>query len=348
MVNVRKLDYEKYKGKRLINDIVNNEGELLIPSYTVLNEEHIELLEDHHDSLIGDSLRTMDVTPYGKLTISDNDKLIDDIVARLQAIFETIRRQKTIPLADIRNHIVPNIHQLLKQPSLLAFLAALHTKGDYVYRHSFAVGSISALIGKWLNFQENELLQLTTAAVIHDVGKMLIPEAILNKPGKLTAAEEDTMKSHTFLGYELIKNTIGASHRQALAALQHHERLDGKGYPLSISGEKIDLFSRIISVADAFHAMASQRVYSTSLPFYEILLQIEQDSHTSYDPTIVRVLVEKVMQSTVGYHAILTDGSLGKIVHFNTQHPKHPLIQIDNQFVDLSMTPTLKIEQIIM
>lgn len=347
MVNSQKLDFNQYHGKRVINDILNIDGELLVPSFTVLNTEHIQLLEQHHDALMNEQLEVMDVVPYGKLTVSENDKLIDGLVARLQHIFQEIHSNRTIPLADIRNHIVPSIQQLVKQPSLLSFLAALHTKEDYVYRHSFAVGAISTLIGKWLNFQDNELLQLTTAAVIHDVGKMQIPDAVLNKPGKLTTAEEDTMKSHTFLGYELIKNTIGTNHRQALAALQHHERLDGKGYPLGAAGGQIDLFARIVSVADAFHAMASQRVYSTSLPFYEILSQIEQDTYTKFDPNIVRVLVDKVMQSTVGYKAILTDGTLGKIVHFNTQHPKHPLVQVDDQFLDLSINPSLKIEQII-
>lgn len=347
MVSSRKVDFEKYNGKRLSHDLFNVDGELLIPAYTILNAEHIQLLEQQQDTLSDVKLEVMDVVPYGKLTVSENDKLIDGIVMRLQHIFQTIRSDRTIPLADIRSHIVPSIHQLTNQSSLLSFLAALHTKGDYVYRHSFAVGSIAALIGKWLSLQDNELLQLTTAAVIHDVGKMQIPDAILNKPGKLTAAEEETMRSHTFLGYELIKNTIGTNHRQALVALQHHERLDGKGYPLGAAGGQIDLFSRIVSVADAFHAMASQRVYSTSLPFYEILSQIEQETYTKFDPQIVRVLVDKVMQSTVGYKAILTDGTLGKIIHFNAQHPKHPLVQVDDRFIDLSMVSSLKIEQII-
>src|SRR5690606_28020956 len=102
-------------------------------------------------------------------------------------------------------------------------------------------------------------------------------------PGKLTDEEYAIMKKHTIYGYEILNDTVGISHRQALVALQHHERMNGSGYPMGIKRDNIDLFSRIVAVADIFHAMTSNRVYRTHSPFYEVLTEMEERSeeHTS-------------------------------------------------------------------
>lgn len=145
----------------------------------------------------------------------------------------------------------------------------------------------------------------------------------------------------------MIKETVGTNHRQALVALQHHERQDGTGYPLGIRADKIDFFSRIVAVADVFHAMTSKRTYRNASPFYEILKQMQQDAYGALDPRIIGLFLNKVMQSLIGNEVLLTDGRTGSIVMIKPHDPFHPLVRIEEAFLDLSKEPTLHIEQVI-
>ncbi|WP_309121772.1 HD-GYP domain-containing protein [Paenibacillus sp.] len=285
--------------------------------------------------------------PYAETGASVRSRMIDEAVLEAGRLFEEVRATKGIPLADLRRNVIPMIQEAISGDTpLFGLFSALQAKDDYTYRHHFAVGAIASLIGKWVGLERQEQLQLTTAALLHDVGKMLIPEDVLNKPGKLTADEYTVMKSHTVMGYELLKRTVGLTHRQALVALQHHERLDGSGYPFGVTENKIDGFSRIVSVADMFHAMTSKRVYRDPSPFYEVLFQMERDTFGMLDPAITRLFVEKIMHSLIGQSVLLTDGREGVIVMVNVQEPLHPLIQIGSSFVDLSKESSVYVKQI--
>ena len=197
-----------------------------------------------------------------------------------------------------------------------------------------------------MGLDQQQLLQLTVAGLLHDVGKMLIPETILNKPGKLTYQEFIIMQKHTIYGYEILKETIGVTHRQALVALQHHERMDGSGYPMGIKGDKIDLFSRIVAVADVFHAMTSRRVYQDQFPFYKVVSEIERSMFDSLDPAISIVFIEKIMSALIGSSILLSDGRAGKIVMVPKNYPTRPLIQVGEEFIDLTIHSDLQIEKI--
>ncbi|PYI54048.1 HD-GYP domain-containing protein [Paenibacillus flagellatus] len=273
--------------------------------------------------------------------------LVDEAVARARRLFEEVRATKKIPLAELRKELIPIVHEAADGNQAIRLFASLQGKEDYTYRHLVAVGAISNLIGKWMGLGRQELLQLTTAALLHDVGKMAIPPSILNKPDKLTEEEYALMKNHTVLGYELIKETVGASHRQALVALQHHERMDGSGYPFGITGPNIDLFSRIVAVADLFHAMASERVYRHPSPFYEVLSQMGKDAFGTLDPVVTRLFVEKTMSGLIGYPVRLTDGSEGIVLLIHTYDPTRPLVRTEDRFVDLSKDGSVQIAQIL-
>lgn len=273
--------------------------------------------------------------------------VIDESVIVIEEVFREIRRTNKVPLLDIRRQMIQMIHQTVEQPNLFEILASLQCKDDYTYRHIIGVAVMATLIGKWLGVKGPELMQLTMAATIHDVGKAKIPVEILNNPGKLTKDEFALFKKHTIFGYQMIKETVGTNHRQALVALQHHERQDGSGYPLGVGADKIDLFSRIVAVADVFHAMSSNRSYRTASPFYETLNQMQQNAFGALDARIIHILMNKIMQSLVGNDVILTDGRTGSIIMINTLDPIRPLVRVEESFVDLSKQTALHIEQVV-
>ncbi len=332
-------------GKRLKQDIYNHHGFQLLPAFTILHPQHIRLLKIH-----GIELTENDVFPAEQNDCSPDSEYaqaVERMVAQMRDIFQEIRYSKKIPLADIRKEMIPVIHQGSEPSNLFGLLSSLQVKDDYIYRHHIGVAMIATLIGRWLHMQESELLQLSTAALLHDVGKIRIPQEILNNPDKLTEEEFEIMKKHTLFGYELIKGTVGTSHRQALVALQHHERMDGRGYPFGLKQDKIDFFSRIVMVADVFHAMTSNRVYRTPSPFYRILKEIGRNAFGVFDAKIVHVFLNKIMESLVGREVMLTDGRKGRIVMINSFDPTHPLVRVEEHFLDLSKNADAGIDRIL-
>jgi putative nucleotidyltransferase with HDIG domain len=332
-------------GKRSIRNVYSSSGVLLVPASEVITREHMQILAKH--GIVLTDRDVADVGPYAAAESYRHQRMIDEAVMQVGQIFEEIRETQKIPLAELRNGILPIVHEACNGPDLFGLFAALQSKDDYTYRHNIAVGAIASLIGTWMGLDRQELLQLTTAALLHDVGKMFIPLDILNKPTRLTAEEYAQMKNHTVLGYEVLKETVGISHRQALVALQHHERMDGSGYPFGLGQDRIEKFSRIVAVADVFHAMTSTRVYRTPSPFYKVLFQMEKDAFGALDPVITRLFIGKIMNDLIGRSVMLTDGSEGKILMVQPGDPTHPLIQVGSGFVDLSKDFSVHIQQIL-
>src|SRR5690606_5439508 len=261
-------------------------------------------------------------------------------------IFDEIRETKQLPLPEIQR-FVPSLLEVAEQSDLFRLLSSLQAKDDYTYRHNIGVGVISAMLGKWLHLNEQDLSALTLAATLHDVGKMNIPLEIINKPGKLTDVEYKLMQKHTVFGFEMIQNTPGTSRDEALVALQHHEREDGSGYPHGIFGNRIHPLSKIVAVADVFHAMTSRRAYKAAAPFYAILREMDDGRFGEFDPKAISVFIEKMMQSLVGNYVRLTDLREGLIVMIHPHDPIRPLVQIDNQFIDLSRVRRIEIQQVL-
>jgi HD-GYP domain-containing protein (c-di-GMP phosphodiesterase class II) len=149
-------------------------------------------------------------------------------------------------------------------------------------------------MGEVLDFDKEDMDELSYAAVLHDIGKIAIPDAILGKPAKLTEEEFEIMKTHTTKGYEILKS---ADQYTDLAkyALTHHEKFDGTGYPNGTKGEDIPLISRIIAIADAYEAMTADRPYRKAQPLSFALDQLNKYKGKQFDPKLVDLFVDKVI-----------------------------------------------------
>ncbi len=142
---------------------------------------------------------------------------------------------------------------------------------------------------------ERQANLLKQASFMHDVGKIGIPDAILNKPGKLTAEEYDQVKNHTTVGHSILKNSKrDIMQTAAVVSLQHHERWDGRGYPQGLAGEEIHLFGRITALADVFDALFNKRVYRDSLPLEEVISILEQEKGRQFDPELTELFMNNI------------------------------------------------------
>lgn len=174
---------------------------------------------------------------------------------------------------------------------IASLMQALEEKTRETTAHSDRMGELSRQLAEKLGLPASELYDIPLLAALHDIGKIGIPEHVLNKPGPLTPAEWEVMKKHSEIGYRIASTTVELAH-VAESILHHHERWDGTGYPLGLSGDDIPMIARIISVVDAYDAMTHHRAYRAALTHDEAIKNIELGSGTQFDPRVVRAFLE--------------------------------------------------------
>lgn len=196
-----------------------------------------------------------------------------------------INRQK----AEL-NHRNKQIEKMSLQ-MMQTLCTTIEAKDEYTRGHSHRVAEYSALIAKELGWDSKDILNLKYAAHLHDIGKIGIPDTVLNKPTKLTAEEYAVIKEHPVIGAEILKN-ITIVKDAAKVARHHHERYDGTGYPDGLSGEDIPLQARIVAVADSYDAMSSKRIYRNALSPDAIIREIEKGKGTQFDPELADIFLK--------------------------------------------------------
>ena len=179
----------------------------------------------------------------------------------------------------------------------------------------------TALLAYKLGMNKNEIEDIHSIALLHDIGKLGIPDSILNKPGKLTNEEYQVMKNHTVIGGNILKD-MSMLKDIDLGAKYHHERYDGKGYPDGLKGEQIPYIARIISVADAFDAMTSDRVYRKHLDSIIVINELEKGKSTQFDPVIADAMLSLIKSEKIkmNYNALLEEIDLAE--NLNELYPE--------------------------
>lgn len=228
-----------------------------------------------------------------------------------------------------------------KQTTLDVFdmLHNMRQVNDSTYAHSLNVAIISRIIGKWLHFSNEELDTLTLAGLLHDIGKTKIPDEVLNKDGKLTDEEFQMIRNHPKYGYDILKSKPLNSHIKK-AALMHHERCDGSGYPMGLTMEEIDDYALIIAIADVYDAMTAARSYRAPLCPFEVIAEFEKDGLQKYKPKYILTFLENIANAYQNNRVMLSDGTSARIVLLNHRRLSKPLVQLDDgACIDLEKSP---------
>jgi energy-coupling factor transport system substrate-specific component len=207
------------------------------------------------------------------------------------------RMRRTLKLHEKELELVRNQIEMGNQ-TILAIAKTVDAKDVNTSRHSQRVSDYSVMIAKELGQSEEECEILRKTALLHDIGKIGIPDSVLNKPGRLTDEEYEVMKSHVVKGAEILKDFTLIDHVWE-GALYHHERYDGRGYASGLKGEEIPLNARIIGIADAFDAMTANRVYRKKLDFDFVLNELQKGKGTQFDPNLVDIMLELIASGKV-------------------------------------------------
>jgi HD-GYP domain-containing protein (c-di-GMP phosphodiesterase class II) len=350
---IRKRVSQLKPGMVLGNDIFSDSGAVLLVRDTVLTDYIVGKLRDwlivDVDVVAGESRDEPEIKPAREY--SEEDRAFFDMythsVESIGILFQEMATGNKIPLREFQPIAEEILDQVLGVQGVLNRLRQVKSGDEYTFNHSMNVGIYSVLIGKWLNYDEGVLRLLAMAGLLHDAGKAKIPAVIIKKPGPLIADEWSEIQRHPLYGFQIVANTAGIPGRIATIVLQHHERENGTGYPLKLSGGNIDELAKIVAVADVYDAMTSDRVYQTKRTPYAAADIIMEEGFQTLDPVIVQTFLANITSLFSLDKIRLNDGRIGTIICVNRQHPTRPLIQTDQGFIDLEKTPQLHIVDVI-
>ena len=217
---------------------------------------------------------------------------------------------------------------------------------DLTYVHSINVALICNVFSRWLKFTEEQTRLATLCGLLHDIGKISIPENIIKKPAKLTDNEYTVVKKHTLEGYNILR-TFDIPEAIMNAALMHHERCDGSGYPFGIRNSKIDMYAKMVAIADVYDAMTSARVYRGPMCPFKVVEIFESEGLQKYETHFIMTFLENIVNTYMLQRVKLSDGRIGDVVFINRSALAKPTIKSGDEFIDLSTLPDVYIEAII-
>lgn len=214
--------------------------------------------------------------------------------------------------------------------SIFDMLLNMRNIDDSIYAHSVDVALIANMLARWLHFSEEEQRLVTACGLFHDVGKFMLPQTILRKPGKLTYEEFEIVKTHTTEGLHLLNKFSNIPKEVKNTALMHHEKCDGSGYPYGLKGDEIDKYSKIITIADIFDAMTSERVYRAAMCPFTVIKSFEDEGIQKYEPQYILTFLENVSNSYLNHRVSLSNGLEGNVIFINPSDYSRPIIKCDN------------------
>lgn len=222
------------------------------------------------------------------------------------------------------------VSQVTEDVHAVAALTFLHQCDDYTIQHSADVAILMVAIGRVLELPQSDLRVLALAGLMHDVGKQLVSPAILRKPGRLSGAEFAEMRKHPQYGFDLLSGYPHCPEAVRLVALQHHERLDGSGYPSGLTGSALHPYSCIAAVADTFDAMTSDRIYRKSCPTRQAIIELYGARMRRFVPSVVEALIKLVGVYPVGTRVVLSTGERGVVISPNPDDTTRPSVLVDH------------------
>ncbi|MFX3634954.1 MAG: HD-GYP domain-containing protein [Candidatus Pristimantibacillus sp.] len=270
----------------------------------------------------------------------------DQMIALLKKVYNDFASGQGMPVMDIRVQL-EKLLKHIKSYSVLTFAPRNFQERDYLIHNSVSCALTSYLIAQWVGLPQKDWMQVALAGLLHDVGNTRLNRSILTKPSALTAEELEEMKRHPSLGYQLLKNVAALNEGVKLAALQHHEREDGSGYPVGSDGSKIHPYAKIVAIADIFHAMTMDKSYRKAASPYLVLEQIQSDAFGKLEPSYVRTFVEKVTQFHNGTIVKLNNERVGEIVFTDHNHPTRPWVNVEGAIINLTVERNLYIVEVI-
>jgi len=249
-------------------------------------------------------------------------------IIKVGEVLKTIRNGRNFSLVMVRTVAESIVESIIRNRDALVSLCQIKDNDNYTYTHSLNVAILIVAVANSLKYPVDRLVEIGMGGLLHDIGKMRVPESILNKPGRLTDTEFAMMKRHPEFGVESILDQRGIADITKKVVLQHHERYNGKGYPFGIKGERIHEVGLISAIADVYDALTSERVYKAALTPQKALAMIFRNSDKEYSNKIVEQFTRLMGIYPVGSFVKLTTGEMGVVVRMDREALLAPSVLI--------------------
>ena len=274
---------------------------------------------------------TNPIKPAPRISMQDEisraRKLQEKSKAAVTSMFKEARMGNAIHVADAAPLVDEIKQSISRNPEAFLNISRLKNKDDYTYLHSVAVCALMIALGKQMELSEEEIKEAGIAGLLHDVGKMMIPEEVLNKPGKLTDEEFEIIKSHPQRGWDVLNHANGASTVALDVVLHHHERVDGTGYPERISGDDLSIFARMGAVCDVYDALTSNRCYKNGWEPSEALRKMAEWRNGHFDERIFLAFVKTIGIYPTGTLVRLKSGRLAIVMEQSEKGLLTPMVK---------------------
>lgn len=337
----------RYTSTRLLDEgmmidqaIIDRTGRILIARKTVLDHFLIDSLrkmgvpgvyiregEEDPDEDIEVAPETLET--IAKLKVADRAKvkLSDSVKQRVsQGIQFLYSDTSSSDFANTANNITYSLMQAISENDAVAMnIDALKVSDEYTFKHSVDVATMAMIIARKSGLPNKDVYQIGVAGLLHDVGKSHIPNEILNKAGKLTEEEFTVMKNHTIYGYNILKEKSEISNEIIAGVLQHHEKINGRGYPLKLADKQITPYARVLSVADIYDALVTERPYKKGFSAHDALEMIMAMTD-ELDVDFMRSFIDTVILYPVDTSVTLSNGERARVVKNTPHYPMRPKV----------------------
>jgi len=335
LVNTR---YVK-EGSILARQVINPSGMVLLQSGVRITASYLSRLKTMgYDVLFIQDDRLEDVEFYTAITAQTREvayKTIESVSKFIECGSES-----SLQVDKVRMTVQQMVNDLLYSADVLGNLTEIQGFDDYTFHHSVNTTIIALVLGIASGYSEQKLIELGMGVLMHDVGKIKIPEKILNKKTPLTEAEFEEIKHHTTYGFDILRKNNDLSLLSAHVAFQHHEKWDGSGYPRGLKGSEIHEYGKLAAIADVYEALTSRRVYRCAIEPNDAYEYIIAQSNMHFDPRILQVFTKHIAVYPSGSGILLSNGQRGNVIKQNPAFPNRPFVRVFYQNEEALAAPS--------
>jgi putative nucleotidyltransferase with HDIG domain len=342
--------YQCKQGDVLADDVYDDYGILIISKNAKVDENVIKKLESFQvrQLLVYDRSETeRPEKPAKGSSIKEFKKDYRKNLNTIKQVLNDLASGKKLCYEKVEQISSSIYSKIANISSIIECINEVRHMDEYTYTHSINVSVYALLIARWLDMPEKEVRDIVTAGILHDIGKSRIPSSILNKKGTLLPEEFEQMKTHTVIGYKISKDIPQLTYKIREGILMHHEREDGNGYPKGIKGNNISMYAKIISVADVYDALTSERVYKKRITPFDTFRELERIGYGHFDTKVMMTFLSNISSYYIGSTVKMNTGEIGKVIFTPIQSISTPVVFINGRYVDLSKNKELKIVEML-
>ncbi|MDQ1909467.1 HD-GYP domain-containing protein [Paenibacillus sp. GD4] len=320
-------------GMRLGKCIYSEDGLVLLNRHVELNVALINRLVHYGvDFVYIEDEATSDVVVEDPISDETRIKALSEVRSNFRAFMETSSKPK-LSKGPVLGRAFGNVISMImddlsSHQGTLIMLMNMNVMNNYLYQHSLNVCIYATMLGMANGYSKDDLRTLAMGALLHDIGKTKINQDLLKKNGKLTPEQMEEIKKHAEIGYKLLKDEPGVPLLAAHCAFQHHERLDGSGYPRGIEDKEIHDFAKWLAIIDSYDAMTTHRPYRHAMLPHQALEVLFAGAGTLYDIKKVSMFRDNVAVYPLGLTLTLSTGERGVVVRINPNVPQRPVVRV--------------------